>query len=1247
MATIAMTATFVNRVSGAVVSRWADFVSALEAVRLGGVCELSVYGGAPTEYDEDGDVVEYGFDVCRGGVDDELYIMDGQWACVAVVRLVRDKHGVVSEVVLVTAMSKYEYQYVRAGGGGVKCVYRGAVHGLLAQECLFDMSVSDVRVIESSRVGFVSGMTIEAFCYAYRLSFAHWRRARIGVGVDATWMDDNCVYRNSDGSEMIDIMNHLIADGITDAKKICDALNSKGGLVGLCIQDDIIESVSWNVNGLVYIYCLNGNKLMIGEGCYTVSNVRDMIVLGKRVIVEDTVAYVDEEMDVMDQLRGVIVGSRVKRSMVLPETLNEFNRYDVGIVEFIYEEICEVSEHRGKLGVRIEFPSAVRPGAGLGTTHWAYMSISDILMKGMFVQRVATGVDVPVMPDDAAIGAAMRDGAEIPVDGKREPKRRTVKGYVGQMPYYDVSEVHMETLTSGYGPKNTRFVRMKDGYSVQADALKRKDGTLIHISGQGWVYMSKVGYCLATLKGGMHGWTSPVANGDGEWLMMNPWSDGDAVLEVAQCISIKESGDVLYIRRRGGRDGEWVSCGKYIHEGRIVEVMAVPFKGMRTVLHLLFNGYGAVKGLEAHGVEHSTKKLHNYEVLTIGGVHYQLKGDGSLHHISDLNVWLIGVYEELVGKYDRDELLAYVGKMYSVCKEKRDNHVYRSNYNECYHERMKRSMMLGDEVVYEYSVTIYHGSGDKEVERACGVRDMSYSYDDDGGRLYEQTEANKLRLAYALGLLTIDDKEAVLDELTVIAEEQYADYLVKREASKAVLTDEDKAALRAAFSGDCTWLGMSVRFDYCVKDDVYMKYERGLYRGDDHYIRASIGSMSLQGIGIAKDGNSYIVICTADMQVLVWEYLGIGTIVKVEVSRALIGYEKDDEGNIVYSVNSGLREDLRAMVAEHIAVAGRVSSEYEWIDKAYGIGHRNVYLHVVSGSRMDDLAMLFQANHSIEAGGSDVLYRMWDSGAKWSELLGNSSDTNNDHGYAHGEYQSIEVKEWGVRLVWNSTWNSCVKMCGGWNEDKDSIKSVLWDGTVIVGEYERDDEFQTVGAAMREGAAIPIEYNILNKWDKMLYDKIGEVEYIRNKKVCTMLADLIQCGKATYADGEKAKYCGYMSRWTTVKEHIGVEHVFVWKQRLIERSFGGKTWLDYPCFSYRCVFMACTLRQDSVERGGLWHLNWCSGDDDLALHYLSYITEHDMNMVKAYILEHHTNDAFQDMFNAWCKETGLVKYRSR
>lgn len=159
----------------------------------------------------------------------------------------------------------------------------------------------------------------------------------------------------------------------------------------------------------------------------------------------------------------------------------------------------------------------------------------------------------------------------------------------------EIKKVRRFTLTSGYDPTNTRFVRVKDSYSVQADpALVRKtdeSGEVFfephHVKYEGFLYRCHPGYVIATLKKGWHGW-SEVVELDRSWVVFNPWEDKrvEFILDeeynfVVEVTSMK-TGETLYLDREVKDLGVWT-----VLNGSQRRVRGPVFKGVKTLLRRL------------------------------------------------------------------------------------------------------------------------------------------------------------------------------------------------------------------------------------------------------------------------------------------------------------------------------------------------------------------------------------------------------------------------------------------------------------------------------------------------------------------------------------------------------------------------------------------------------------------------------------------------------------------------------------
>lgn len=166
--------------------------------------------------------------------------------------------------------------------------------------------------------------------------------------------------------------------------------------------------------------------------------------------------------------------------------------------------------------------------------------------------------------------------------------------YPSKLPIVKTDELRKTrpfTLTSGYDDKNSRFVRVADGYSVQADPAavkKEKYGQVVyephHIRHEGCLYRCHPGYVMATLKEGRHGW-SEVVEQDHYWTAFNPWKDMkvEFVLDEEYNFEIQVSsmvtGNKIFSDREVKDLGTWS-----LFNGAIRKVKSPIFKGLRTLL---------------------------------------------------------------------------------------------------------------------------------------------------------------------------------------------------------------------------------------------------------------------------------------------------------------------------------------------------------------------------------------------------------------------------------------------------------------------------------------------------------------------------------------------------------------------------------------------------------------------------------------------------------------------------------------
>jgi hypothetical protein len=141
------------------------------------------------------------------------------------------------------------------------------------------------------------------------------------------------------------------------------------------------------------------------------------------------------------------------------------------------------------------------------------------------------------------------------------------------------------------------------------------------------------------------------------------------------------------------------------------------------------------------------------------------------------------------------------------------------------------------------------------------------------------------------------------------------------------------------------------------------------------------------------------------------------------------------------------------------------------------------------------------------------------------------------------------------------------------------------------------------------------------------------------------LQDLIECQKKGYSGGQKKALCGYMGRWSKYENEL----VFIWKQKADKNG-------NYPCFSYGCSFMMCTITHITKMWGVVvgkdrkgrdvrgvgdvkphYRLTWDSGDDDLCMPVFQFDVEH-LEEVKEYILSNYSSPTFQEDMMAWFQD---------
>ena len=182
---------------------------------------------------------------------------------------------------------------------------------------------------------------------------------------------------------------------------------------------------------------------------------------------------------------------------------------------------------------------------------------------------------------------------------------RNIIKYLGQAPVFSTDKAETFTLTSGYDSSNSAFVRVSDGLAVGADPTLLRVGESLqtrHIKGEGYLYCSRPGYVFATFKGGMNGWSNPWLVSDGHYQVARISKGFETeIIDISE--RVDEDGEIsLHIQRPiPNSEAEEVYLGCYIHQGEPVNVTAIPFKGLKSLLGQLFHAYGAKQGLIAHG----------------------------------------------------------------------------------------------------------------------------------------------------------------------------------------------------------------------------------------------------------------------------------------------------------------------------------------------------------------------------------------------------------------------------------------------------------------------------------------------------------------------------------------------------------------------------------------------------------------------------------------------------------------------
>lgn len=144
----------------------------------------------------------------------------------------------------------------------------------------------------------------------------------------------------------------------------------------------------------------------------------------------------------------------------------------------------------------------------------------------------------------------------------------------------DLKTFRKFTLTSGYNPDNTKFVKVSTGESVGADPLTLKGAygpRNHHVKYEGFLYGCFPGWVMATTKGGCRGWSEIVQLDDNVYTVFNPFRE-DGLNQVQ--IHLSPDGTELAVVRtdasRPLRD-----IGTYSTVFGVVKVKATLFKGLR------------------------------------------------------------------------------------------------------------------------------------------------------------------------------------------------------------------------------------------------------------------------------------------------------------------------------------------------------------------------------------------------------------------------------------------------------------------------------------------------------------------------------------------------------------------------------------------------------------------------------------------------------------------------------------------
>ena len=164
---------------------------------------------------------------------------------------------------------------------------------------------------------------------------------------------------------------------------------------------------------------------------------------------------------------------------------------------------------------------------------------------------------------------------------------------LGQAYTENITEVAFKpfnfTLTKGYDSSNTCFVNIETCTTVGANPIKKRGGSPVHISGEGYKYRCFPKHLVATTKNGFQGYTYPMQISANKWVIFQCFDKDGNRLEKAKEITITVNNGEMCIGERATN-----FFGNFIHEGEIIKVYGEKFSGLRGLLKMLFNISGAI-----------------------------------------------------------------------------------------------------------------------------------------------------------------------------------------------------------------------------------------------------------------------------------------------------------------------------------------------------------------------------------------------------------------------------------------------------------------------------------------------------------------------------------------------------------------------------------------------------------------------------------------------------------------------------